>query len=1424
MATYEQFLAQKKNKKESSLDKSEKDSDISNIQSIFAGIGSGLIEIPKGVFSLGATLMDLGADTNKAAEVEKWFDDLTTWDEKAEATTAGKITQVLVNLGVPGAFAFTKGASLANKALKSKSLRKYFLAGDKALQKNLGKAALKAAELNKKGKTARFIAAATAGGAADGVFVGDVEEIGTFGDLFGGPTEIERDEEYDPERELINRVKFGTEGALFVGVLGGAGKTIKQLATRGRELRYSNRHMDQLLEKVASKFRAAGETPELFPLKRKEIGARARDINQAQEVFRGMEKHIDAIFPSFKFFGRTVDKSTRKKGLQFLNEALISGVPTVDKAGKVTIGAIAKKEKDAAIEFLKKAGIGGGKEKMDHIKNIFANMSIIRGAWGDMFTSIGTKLEGKDLAKFKNILGEKFKNYIWQTYDIFTNQSMVPGLRYRPQREQIDEVIEIFLKEDKANIARMKTAVDRGAKLTIPKPMTREGAEGWVARIIKDVKPVKGSDITKKIFDPVFEIPNYFPKGTILNDATKVSKRNYTSLANFTSDARQAFERLFGKRADPMLTTLASTTKLSMVTRRNEFFSDILKESDKLKTIADDEFKRTGTRKTKGIFYDDPQEAAQKLGVSIQDIEQISKKGIDPQGKFDAGIIHPLNEKYALREIVEAVDATAVNVGSTTTIGKLYDNLILYPKATSQLAKTVLSPVTHMRNLLSAGAFATANGIIPTPANMKLAYEALQVPMPGARKSFYNTAEELAEATAKGELKGNDLYRRLLDLGVVNKQVQLGDITRLMKDVDFGGTVNQSLESGRFLANTLKRMKKFKDVSKDFYTAEDDFWKIISWATEKSRLQNAYGKHGIRKTIQELEEEAADIVKNNIPNYDYVSEFVKGLRQLPIGNFVSFPAEILRTSTNIVQRGLKEITTKHTLKDGSVVRPLAGIGYQRLLGMGVTTVGVPAAAVTAGQMVYDVSKDELDAIRRYVADWSKNSTLVPLRDDEGNLKYIDFSHANAYDTLTRPFQTVINSVAAGREDADGMMDDFALGMFNATKELGQPFVSESIWTEALSDIWMRLGRTREGYRVWRDKDTAGDKVMKGLDHLVKAQMPFSWEQLKRLDVAIKPVDIIQDRPGPYDEYGQAYELGDELAGFVGMRAINVNPERGLNFKIAEYQRNVRNSRQLFSAEALKGGIISPEEIIDLYINANRALFESRRKMMLDLDAAEILGLSEDKVGSVATEGRMTKSDLGTLKEGIFRPLPISRNIAAAFARNAEKLGVANPLETALPIINRIREILFEAPLSLEMFPKMPNPFRGKQQMAEGGRVGFVNGGEVEETDDKTEAATIWITEPDVIRQIYNYDFEEYFLSGAWKSKSRPPIPASAGTAGAQAKAPTDIGTPTIDPNLLGKGPNTINNVGVTSTGLTQTENALLSNEEKAIRLRQRGIG
>jgi hypothetical protein len=52
----------------------------------------------------------------------------------------------------------------------------------------------------------------------------------------------------------------------------------------------------------------------------------------------------------------------------------------------------------------------------------------------------------------------------------------------------------------------------------------------------------------------------------------------------------------------------------------------------------------------------------------------------------------------------------------------------------------------------------------------------------------------------------------------------------------------------------------------------------------------------------------------------------------------------------------------------------------------------------------------------------------------------------------------LNKVNQGRADEDGLIDDFVLGVIESTKELGAPFISESIWTEALQDVAPILGR------------------------------------------------------------------------------------------------------------------------------------------------------------------------------------------------------------------------------------------------------------------------------------------------------------------------------------------------------------------------------
>ena len=93
-------------------------------------------------------------------------------------------------------------------------------------------------KLTARGKGKQFMTGALLGGAAEGVFIGDVEDVGSLGDLLGGPTEIDRGEGEDAFRDLLNRVKFGTEGALFTGILGGTGATIKKIKKQKRSIRY----------------------------------------------------------------------------------------------------------------------------------------------------------------------------------------------------------------------------------------------------------------------------------------------------------------------------------------------------------------------------------------------------------------------------------------------------------------------------------------------------------------------------------------------------------------------------------------------------------------------------------------------------------------------------------------------------------------------------------------------------------------------------------------------------------------------------------------------------------------------------------------------------------------------------------------------------------------------------------------------------------------------------------------------------------------------------------------------------------------------------------------------------------------------------------------------------------------------------------
>ena len=403
---------------------------------------------------------------------------------------------------------------------------------------------------------------------------------------------------------------------------------------------------------------------------------------------------------------------------------------------------------------------------------------------------------------------------------------------------------------------------------------------------------------------------------------------------------------------------------------------------------------------------------------------------------------------------------------------------------------------------------------------------------------------------------------------------------------------------------------------------------------------------------------------------------------------MSFPAEIIRTTTNIAEQGLKELRHSKPVRGSNITpvvidaatgqlvkndNPLYETGFKRLTGMATTLTVVPAAVVEGAKALYDVTQDEINALRQFVPDWSKNSTLVPIKDKDGELRYIDFSHSNAYDVIARPFRTLVNNIVEGQQNDRTLLAGFVNGVGEASAELMNPFISESIWTEATADLIIRGGRTKEGRQLYTDQTSAGDKAAIRFLHLGEALAP-GYKQFVRLGQAAF---------GTPTKRGDQLDIGPELAGFMGLRPIKVNPLDSMGFKIAEYQTGIRNARREFTGGffgLLRGGPIKPNDVIDRYFKSNRARFEVQKEMYKNISAAQILGVDDKKLRQEFKDRQISVGTYRNLESGKFEPYFPSEDIQRRFAEIANNLGDVNVFPLVRSTLRTMRDIFRQQPL------------------------------------------------------------------------------------------------------------------------------------------------
>ena len=562
-----------------------------------------------------------------------------------------------------------------------------------------------------------------------------------------------------------------------------------------------------------------------------------------------------------------------------------------------------------------------------------------------------------------------------------------------------------------------------------------------------------------------------------------------------------------------------------------------------------------------------------------------------------------LDGKYTTQEMARAVN----NLEDTHLLwgafskGLKNNEVIRYysaAKGTNQMMRTIYDHTTHLRNALGGFQFGLANGLNPVSRG----------------KTNFNVLHN--EISQGGNKVFDAFYEKLQGLGIINTSVRAGEARAL---------INIAAESNpaRFASKLAKHSKVYSKVDtankyfvkrpEDVYMATDDYFKMNAFVNELDTLKKARPN----ASLEVLEKEAAEIIKQTFPNYNRVFKGAKALRELPVGNFVSFPAEILRTSFNIGLQGIKELSSGN--------KALMARGAKRLTGFTTVNLGYYVAG-SAGWSTLGFNKQEVEALNTLnegYSDTPKTYTSI------GESLYVqDTQQVAAYASIAEPILEALQKFNKGIELGNTEYDAMTDGLFSGFKKLADPFSDEAMFTEAMGDIYTAIkssdNRAGDGTQLWTDDSNMVEGMF---THLFNSFAPGIFLDVKKLREAVNEV--------PNPKTGLTRSVEARLLEFgTGVNFRKFTPETQFRTKVIEYY----STSQYDTARAKSKYGQDQIDFFKEYTVEQGRKFEASQELYRHIRAMQTLGISNNVISNILKQnGVKSTQERFALLNGKFLP-------------------------------------------------------------------------------------------------------------------------------------------------------------------------------------------
>jgi len=1182
------------------------------------GPGVGLYTGVRGTAETLAALSDLYLDTETLDNVQKALPELDLNDIYGENSGGlAKFTSLLTQYGTGFAVAQKIAKKLFGKAAKTKLAQKATAVAATNKAANYG---VNLAKYGGYWVLPAFVADTTVS-ATGQKSVGEIfgDESGNFLERALANTKLESLEGITNPKEyaaavLRNKLKFGTEGTAFLGALKLVGPSMKMMST-GSGVILSN---------------VVGPT----------IGGMSRVLasekSQIPKLFRTVSKLADQALTKsgiprpdlwkYSEYGAGVKSSILRAIDQFSQNFKSGGPFNVQTRNELKkLDGLNKSAKKSTDIFLKDLDRQMYKLADAGFNDILFNSSTANNAlryWGDVLEYMRGNLKLNKLPE--SLRSSSFA--IRKLIDDYTTE-LSPILKTMNVKDDIIKNMGRYLHQGyeifKNNRYRAPkelydNAIDYFVKLqksfnkNISSSDAKIEATAMVNRILT-IGRTEGSTPAQRL--------------KAIANAAQELKIPKTTFNKFFSDEQllpDAIAKLLGKVEDPK--QIIMDTIVEMAHTANSFKA--------YREIAEFGMGNFIFRNRKEYL-----DFAKKNGIQspreLVEIQVAKPYNLDLQKIFKTG----KEPMLTLPEIAKAMKDNTLIMDQLLKLPFMKSMLAI--KAGIQMNKTVLSLMTQMRNITTAAMFATANGHVGSGASVADNFRILFDDLVGKTKDPKKLKEILEEALDNGAIDSSTIAQELEQM-----------IPELMGGSKLGGkTVIQGTTSDNILAHLFSNKGALGRVvgkSMEAYQLGDNLWKLFGYNYVKSQLKPALRNlddvkkyfrqvykydfkpvraDGTKKSLDDAIKEISGIeIRDTYPNYSMIPTFVQNVRKFPFaGNFVAFVSEMYRNSFNIVRGGMRKMQS-----DNPYIRQ---IGARQLIGW-TTTVGIATpVAMDAAQKMTGITKEMYNAYKdRFAPPFEKASDLIPVtqQKEDRSWKASNFSYLVPYADVAAPVKAAIQTFRQGKNTDMNTAMLFANSAKSFVVRSLEPFLAPSIMAETALELTpdsKGIFRNKNG-GVIADIQNDPDWFSKIMYHAYRKVTPTTIRSAE---------EIAQAVGGDLSKSAIKRDLFDTvLKVFTGFSITKQDPYTSMRFKLGTYSgmlsdvrgaftRDINNATKLQRDARLIANGVEAETIVNEYDKLQSNNYRVLSEVYKDVQALRTLNFTEKEIRDLL-RGRRALSD------------------------------------------------------------------------------------------------------------------------------------------------------------------------------------------------------